>query len=154
MSSESEMFAAEFPEHLVRMRSCLSSAGWDVTDGDIVSAWRCYSESLCASWLVPPADNAALTQLLLEFLLRSDCATGQIFHVALNDLDHTPKGGLVRRHSRVKFYEVETRQPTRRHPLSGPLDPNQMTLEFTDPDEQAEQGRETIHNRLGVRPRP
>lgn len=42
----------------------------------------------------------------------------------------------------------------RRRALEGPLDPALMTLEPTDPQEQAKEAREEIYKALGVRPTP
>ncbi|WP_186071805.1 hypothetical protein [Burkholderia gladioli] len=42
--------------------------------------------------------------------------------------------------------------PARRRHLSGPLDPSLMTVDYSEPEEQSEQARETLYERFGVRP--
>ncbi|PCE30225.1 hypothetical protein [Burkholderia ubonensis] len=84
-----------------------------------------------------------------EGVPRPDVVTAAI----LRDPREPLTGDHVARNDSLGFVAIERRQPPRRRTLSGPLDPSRMTLEFTDPDEQAEQGREEIHTRLGVRPR-
>ncbi|WP_144029946.1 MULTISPECIES: hypothetical protein [Burkholderia] len=64
--------AEEYPGHLARVRICREQAGRHASDCDITSALARYSDSLCASWLLPSSDAADLRQILLSPLPRSN----------------------------------------------------------------------------------
>jgi hypothetical protein len=76
--SERAKIAEEFPEHAMRMRSCLLNVGRAASDSDLILAWARYSDSLCASWLMPPESDTVLTEILLAYLPAPP--TEKLFH--------------------------------------------------------------------------
>lgn len=65
MQSERQELAKQFEGDLLQMRQCLTNAGYDATEDELIQAWSTYSESLCAGWLAMPEE-----QHLLGILLR------------------------------------------------------------------------------------
>lgn len=62
--SERLDLAIQFSDSVERMRRCLSTAGIQVDDDEIVCAWADYSDSWCAQWLaLPDSDHELLTIL-------------------------------------------------------------------------------------------
>lgn len=79
--SELDRVITEYARQIARMRGCLSRSGRNCSDREIAFAWASYSDSICASWLVPPDDDDALTNTLLEHLPRGgfdDVIGGQL----------------------------------------------------------------------------
>jgi len=58
--------AIEFAEDAARLVAIAAAGGYTLTSGDAKAIWKSYSESVCASWLVLPADDAAVLRKLLE----------------------------------------------------------------------------------------
>jgi hypothetical protein len=71
-ASELEGVIREYAAQIARMRACLSRIGRTYSDREIALAWAGYSDSVCASWLLPPDDDDALTDTLLEYLPRGN----------------------------------------------------------------------------------
>lgn len=62
--SERLDLAIQFSDSVERMRRCLSTAGIQIDDDEIVWAWAHYSDTWCAQWLaLPDADHELLTIL-------------------------------------------------------------------------------------------
>lgn len=66
--SDRQDLARQFPEALARMRRCLSTAGKQANDDDIVYAWADYSDSLCAQWFALPDTDQDLLKILMTHL--------------------------------------------------------------------------------------
>lgn len=60
--------AIQFSDSVERMRRCLSTAGIQVDDDEIVCAWADYSDSWCAQWLALPDANHELLTILRKHL--------------------------------------------------------------------------------------
>lgn len=66
--SERQALAKQFAVDLVRMRQCLTNAGKQVDDDNIIYAWADYSDGLCAGWLTLPEPDEDLLAILLKHL--------------------------------------------------------------------------------------
>lgn len=70
----------EYAGQIARMRACLSRSGRICSDRETALAWASYSDSLCASWLLPPDDDDTLTNALLKYLARSSFDDAVVHH--------------------------------------------------------------------------
>ena len=55
----------DWPEDAARIKAILEARGYTASDEDIARAWKSHSESLCATWLILPADDDDLFRLVL-----------------------------------------------------------------------------------------
>lgn len=94
--SDFAKITTEFPEDLVRMRNSFSRVGRVAPDGVLMLAWARYSDSLRASWLTPPENDIALTEILLSYLPQADTPTGEAIRTILEQTeDQTGKAVVM-----------------------------------------------------------
>lgn len=67
-NSDRQALAKQFAQDIARMQRCLQDAGKYVTKDDIVYAWADYSISLGVEWMMPPEEDEALLNILLQHL--------------------------------------------------------------------------------------
>ena len=65
---KAETRACDFLEDVARMKSVIEARGYTASSDDLALAWESHSGSVCACWLVLPADDEALfARIMTEF---------------------------------------------------------------------------------------
>ena len=95
IASELASISTEFPNDLVRMRNCLRRVGRVAPDGVLILAWARYSDSLCASWLMLPEDDIALTEILVSYLQEVSTPIGEAICASLEDAEGKAGNAVV-----------------------------------------------------------
>jgi len=60
--------AEEYPSDVDHIHECLMTNDIEADRADIVKAWRAYSESMCAGWLIVPQHQDKVRDCIMPYL--------------------------------------------------------------------------------------